>query len=191
MFSKILVAIDSSAASRRAFVGALKIAKGLNAELILVHALDVFDPASPEHPIIPTDSYSMALDSLIRETYEKQWAEFADHFEALLKQKQEEAEALALTAQYLQPYGRPGPAICKAAKTLKADLIVVGSHGYKGLQEMILGSVSNYIMHHAPCSVTVIHPRDIVDPLENSLRSSVIPAFYSTLKANDYEKIKM
>ena len=179
MFSKVLVAIDSSAASRRAFASALKLAKGLNAELALVHALDVFDPASPEHPTIPADSYSMALDSMVRETYEKQWAEFVEHFEALLKQKQEEAEALGLTARYSQPYGRPGPAICKAAKTLKADLIVVGSRGYKGLQEMFLGSVSNYIMHHAPCSVTVIHPRDTVDPLdsvEGSSRSAVTTA---------------
>ena len=176
MFSKILVAIDASAASRQAFASALELAQGLNAELILVHALDVFDPASPQHPTIPTDSYSMALDSMIRETYEKQWAEFVEHFEALLKQKQKEAEALGLIVQYSQPYGSPGPAICKAAETHKADLIVVGSRSYKGLQKMILGSVSNYIMHHAPCSVTVIHPRDTVDPLdsvEGSLRSAV------------------
>ena len=179
MFSKILVAIDSSAASRRAFASALELAKGLNAELILVHTLDMSDPASPEHPIIQTNSYSMVLDSLVRETYEKQWAEFVENFEALLKQKQEEAEALGLTAQYSQPYGRPGPAICKAAKTFNADLIVVGSRGYKGLREMILGSVSNYIMHHAPCSVTVIHPRDMVDSLdlaEGSPRSAVTTA---------------
>ncbi len=158
MINRILVAIDQSAASHRAFETALGMAKDLGAELILVHALDVFDIASPERPRVLVNSYSMHLDRLLRESYERQWAEFVDHYESLLRQKREEAWAADVVARYLQPYGRPGPAICQAAKETRADLIVVGSHGRKGFSEMILGSVSNYIMHHAPCSVMVIHP---------------------------------
>ena len=158
MIRKILVAIDNSAASKRAFDQSLEMAKALNAELILVHALDVFDPASPEYPTIAADSYSMNLDKAVRENYEKQWAEFVRHTEALIQQKQQQAEAIGLVAQYVQPYGRPGPAICKVAETAQANLIIIGSRGRTGFQEMLLGSVSNYIMHHAPCSVTVVHP---------------------------------
>lgn len=158
MISHILVAIDRSAASHRAFETALDMAKGLGSVLTLVHALDIFDPASPKRPQVLVNSYSMDLDRLLRESYEKQWAEFVDHYESLLKQKQEEARDVGVSARYLHPYGRPGPAICKVAKEMHADLIVVGSRGRKGLSEMILGSVSNYIMHHAPCSVMVIHP---------------------------------
>ncbi|MGF1516635.1 MAG: universal stress protein, partial [Nodosilinea sp.] len=50
----------------------------------------------------------------------------------------------------------PGRVICTLAKTWAADLIVVGSHRRKGLSELFLGSVSNYVMHHAPCSVLVV-----------------------------------
>lgn len=159
MLNKILVAIDESAASKKALESALELANALKAELILVHALDVFDPASPQHPVIPVDNYSMKLDKIVQENYEKQWAEFVQHAEALLKQQQQQAEALGIVATHVMPYGRPGPAICKVAETTQADLIVVGSRGRKGVKEMILGSVSNYIMHHAPCSVTVVHPQ--------------------------------
>jgi len=158
MLNHILVAIDKSASSQRAFDTALGMAKDLGAELTLVHALDVFDAASPKRPPLPASSYSIELDTLLRENYERQWAEFVNHYNSLLKQKQEKATAVGVPVSYLQPYGRPGPTICRAAKDSDADLIVVGSHGRKGLSEMILGSVSNYIMHHAPCSVMVIHP---------------------------------
>lgn len=163
MLNKILVAIDDSASSKRAFETAVELSKALDAELILVHALDVFDPASPQHPIIPVDHYSMQLDKIVQENYEKEWRAFAEHSEALIKQKQTQAEAAGIRASYNMPYGRPGPAICKAAKTAQADLIIVGSRGRSGLQELVLGSVSNYIMHHATCSVTVVHPASAVE----------------------------
>jgi nucleotide-binding universal stress UspA family protein len=164
MLSKILVAVDRSAASQRAFLSAVELAKALKANLTLVHALDVFDPASPEHPIIPVDSYSMTLDKIIQENYVRQWAEFVDQSEAFLKQKQTEAVEQGVVTDYFQPYGRPAPAICSVAATIQADLIVVGSRGRSGFRELILGSVSNYIMHHAPCSVTVIHPDSDCEP---------------------------
>ncbi|MGB3496482.1 MAG: universal stress protein [Elainellaceae cyanobacterium] len=158
MLKRILVTIDQSAASQQAFDMALELAKALSAELLLVHTLDVFDPAAPICPQIAADSYSLELSRLAREAYEQEWVEFAQHYEALLAQKQETAEAIGVRASGSQPYGRPGPAICQTAVDQHADLIVVGSHGRKGLREMLLGSVSNYIVHHAPCSVTVVHP---------------------------------
>ncbi|MBE7380104.1 MAG: universal stress protein [Leptolyngbya sp. SIO1E4] len=158
MLNHILVAVDKSATSHQAFATALGLAQALGAKLTLVHALDVFDPASPERPTVPGDSYSVELNNILRENYEHQWTEFVSQYDSLLQQKQKEAEAAGVVVSHLQPYGRPGPAICKAAKNNRADLIVVGSHGHSGLRELILGSVSNYIMHHAPCSVLVIHP---------------------------------
>ena len=50
--------------------------------------------------------------------------------------------------------GQPGPALVQAAAN--ADLLVVGSHGYNRLYEALLGSVSSYCVHHAPCPVVVI-----------------------------------
>ncbi len=164
MLSNILVAIDKSVASHQAFDTALELAKGLGAKLVLVHVLDVFDPISPQRPSIPANSYSMELDTLLRENYDRQWSEFVQHYDSLLKQRQQQAEAIDIECTYRQPYGRPGPALCRVARDCQADLIVVGSHARKGLSEMLLGSVSNYITHHAPCSVMVIHPESARTP---------------------------
>ena len=50
----------------------------------------------------------------------------------------------------------PGAAIVSAAKDWNADLIVVGSHGHGFLGRMVLGSVSDFVVHNAPCSVMVV-----------------------------------
>ncbi len=157
MFKKILVAIDESAASQRAFTSAIETASALKAELLLVHVLDVFSPSSPERPTISFDSYSIALEKAVQETYQQEWNQFASHCNALLKQRTEETEAAGVETSYEQPYGRPGPAICEVARTHKADLIVIGSRNHTTLRELVLGSVSNYVIHHAPCSVTIVH----------------------------------
>ncbi|MGF1459007.1 MAG: universal stress protein [Leptolyngbyaceae cyanobacterium] len=164
MLNHILVAIDKSAASHQAFDTAVELASALEARLTLVHVLDVFAPTSPQRPSASANSYSVELDTLLRENYERQWAEFVQHYDALLKQQQQQAEAKGVACDYLQPYGRPGPTLCRAAGDGQADLLVVGSHARKGLSAMLLGSVSNYITHHAPCSVMVIHPQSLRTP---------------------------
>lgn len=167
MLKKIVIAMDKSAASKSAFGMGVTLAAGLNAELILVHALDVFEPSSPEYPSIPSGPYSLELDKIVRQNYEREWNAFVEQYEEMLKQCQQVAQVQGVKAQYLQLYGRPGPALCRAAKMQKADLIVVGSRGRTGLSEMFLGSVSNYILHHAPCSVTVVHPPNYDDQAES------------------------
>lgn len=48
--------------------------------------------------------------------------------------------------------------VSNMAFTAAVRLIVVGSHQRRGMAEIMLGSTSNYVMHHAPCSVLVVHP---------------------------------
>jgi nucleotide-binding universal stress UspA family protein len=52
--------------------------------------------------------------------------------------------------------GDPGHSICESAHNWGADLIVLGRRGRTGFAEAFLGSVSNYVVHHASCSVFVI-----------------------------------
>jgi nucleotide-binding universal stress UspA family protein len=164
MLEHILVAIDKSVTSHQAFAMALDLAQALATKLTLVHVLDEFAPTSPQRPHTFAHSCSVELDTLVRENYEQQWAEFVQHYDALLKQQQQQAAAKGIICDYLQPYGRPGPAICRVARDCQADLILTGSHARRGLSEMLLGSVSNYITHHAPCSVMVMHPENSHTP---------------------------
>jgi nucleotide-binding universal stress UspA family protein len=51
--------------------------------------------------------------------------------------------------------GEPGPALCKVAQEVGAAAIVVGSRGRGGIKRAFLGSVSDYVVRNAPCSVVV------------------------------------
>ena len=53
-------------------------------------------------------------------------------------------------------YGSPESRIVETAESLPADLIVLGSHGYSRWERLLLGSVSNSVLQHAPCSVLVV-----------------------------------
>lgn len=76
--------------------------------------------------------------------------------------------ALAVTARALGPdpieqvvvEGDPGPALCDLAEEVGAALIVVGSHGKGFLAKALMGSVSSYVVRHAPCAVLVVRRTD-------------------------------
>lgn len=53
-------------------------------------------------------------------------------------------------------FGSPDSRIVEAAEAMQPDLIVVGSHGYSRWERLLLGSVSDSVIHHAPCSVLVV-----------------------------------
>ena len=53
-------------------------------------------------------------------------------------------------------FGSPESSIVELADEVKPELIVVGSHGYSGWERLLLGSVSDAVVHHAPCSVMVV-----------------------------------
>lgn len=54
----------------------------------------------------------------------------------------------------------PRDAIVDEATTWPADLIVIGSHGYTGIKRLLLGSVAQAVLSHAPCSVEIVRKRD-------------------------------
>ncbi len=55
--------------------------------------------------------------------------------------------------------GEPGTAIVEQAREWGADLIVIGSRGHTGLRRILTGSVSRYVVDHAPCPVEVVHDK--------------------------------
>lgn len=57
--------------------------------------------------------------------------------------------------------GSPESRIVETAEEINANLIIVGSHGYNRWERLLLGSVSDSVVHHAPCSVLVVRsPKD-------------------------------
>jgi nucleotide-binding universal stress UspA family protein len=63
-------------------------------------------------------------------------------------------QAPVITTEAL--FGSPDSRIVEAANEFKPDLVVVGSHGYSTWERLLLGSVSDSVLHHVPCSVLVV-----------------------------------
>lgn len=65
---------------------------------------------------------------------------------------------LGTTAKVLN--GDPRTELVEAARSERADLLVVGSHGRTGLAKLVMGSVASHVVAHAPCSVLVVKRPD-------------------------------
>lgn len=155
MFQKILVAIDRSSMSDQVFEEALSLAKATDAALMLLHVLAPLEEGYPM-PIYPgPDSIYPGNDEAIR-LYAQQWQDFEKTGLETLRKLNGRALEAGIMAEFTQSAGDPGRVICQLANSWGADLIVLGRRGHSGLSELILGSVSNYVLHHAPCSVLAL-----------------------------------
>lgn len=156
-FQKILVAIDNSPLCASAFEAALDLARSHQARVKLIHCITPDLIADPMMGSVTLDA-SVPSALLMNDLQTQQ---------VLLQQQTEEAQALL--TQYAQAatqqgvvieseclIGEAGHLLCEMARDWLADLVVVGRRGRTGLAEAFLGSVSNYVVHHAPCSVLVI-----------------------------------
>jgi nucleotide-binding universal stress UspA family protein len=118
-----------------------------------VHVISVvhlpFEPG-PEVWALP-ESYYFKLENVERERAESA----INRAIAQLRESDSERETpLTLTSEVV--VGRPAKTIIETAKRLGADLIALGSHGYRGFTRFLLGSVSYAVASHAPCSVEVV-----------------------------------
>lgn len=105
--------------------------------------------------VIPLDAfphseeYSRAMEKAARREAEK----YVSEAEGIVRENIKD-RVVDITTRVLT--GVPAQVITKAAKEWEADLIVVGSHGKGVWSRALLGSVSDAITHHAPCSVLVV-----------------------------------
>jgi nucleotide-binding universal stress UspA family protein len=158
MFNKILVALDNTAMSARILDEALVLAKQLQAHLMLLHVLSPLDPNhfGVQPGGIGIEGFYPILNEQAVNQYMKEWQTYEEQGIAQLQGYARSAAADGLTAEFTQNIGDPGHTICQVAATWGANLILMGRNRKSGLTEMFLGSTSNYVLHHAPCSVLAV-----------------------------------
>ncbi|WP_375514671.1 universal stress protein [uncultured Nostoc sp.] len=178
MFKKILVALDRSEIGQQVFEEALGLAKLTQASLMLLHVLSPEEEGSPYGPMLSNLDYYPGLSSQSFELYQNQWDTFKKEGIQMLQSFCAQANTAGVTTEFTQNIGNPGRIISDLARSYGADLIVMGRRGRSGLMEIFLGSVSNYVLHHAPCSVHVVHLS--LTPLTDE----VVKKTTSTFKAN-------
>jgi nucleotide-binding universal stress UspA family protein len=165
MIDKILVAADYPQANQLVFDSAVSLAKTTGADLMLLHVLAEDEPS---YPIISNYGYYPVLDNYDYELYQERFADYKRQGINFLQAKVKEATTAGINTEFRQLTGNPGRAICELASTWSADLILIGSRGLTGLKEMFLGSVSNYVTHHAPCSVLIVRT-----PLDSNFERAI------------------
>lgn len=155
MFSKILVAVDDSAMNRPVFQAALFLAQATRAELKLVY---VVDPDRGETQ--KSRLHASGLQLYPSNTDEINLSCYLGHLDlsehAPFKKFTAEAQAAGIQTNFVSCFGIAGSTICEVAYHWNADLIVIGRRGLSELTEQFLGSVSAYVVRHAPCAVHVV-----------------------------------
>ncbi|MGB3201268.1 MAG: universal stress protein [Nodosilinea sp.] len=157
MYRKILVALDNSPTSDALATQALELAQATGSELLLVHSLSSQDDQSPLPMPAKLDSIYWAPGTeLDVDAWRQEWARYATESLERLRHHAAIANTAGVPTEFRQLAGNPATTLCKAAQAWGADLIVVGNRGRRGLSELVLGSVSNHVMHRAPCAVLVM-----------------------------------
>ena len=138
MYQHILLAADGSDNSVRAANEAIKLAKCSPTSIIEVVVVTDFDKSKQD--IL----HAQSSESLLLERKRK-----ISNVEQLLKR-----ELVPYKVTFLK--GAPGPEIIRYANEQQADLLVIGSRGLNGLQEMVLGSVSHKVMKRVQCPALIV-----------------------------------
>ena len=162
---RILLAVDGSEFGDAAVdeVANRPWPRGSEARVISVVHLP-FEPG-PEVWRLP-DSYYFKLEKSGREMAES----VINRAVSRLRESDAERETpLTLTSEDI--VGRPAESIIETAKKWGADLVALGSHGRRGLNRLLLGSVSYAVASHAPCSVEIVR-KAMLREVENEYRQT-------------------
>jgi|RhiMethySRZTD1v2_1073278.scaffolds.fasta_scaffold00435_23 nucleotide-binding universal stress UspA family protein len=143
-FTRILCPIDFSELSLRSLDHAAALANWYDAQLTVLHVVPTFEPVQvrgdvgePAHVVNPV-SREQVLDELRRAV---------------------DRLTVSATPTLAAAAGDATTGITEQALSIGADLIVMGTHGRRGFKRLLLGSVTETVLHEAPCPVLTVPPR--------------------------------
>jgi nucleotide-binding universal stress UspA family protein len=136
---RILVALDSSSRAPKVLEAATRLAELTGAKLVLYRAITI-SPDLPREALVETDT---RLEDLLVANARTDLQQIAEHVRP------------ELLEQIVTAFATPWDGICRVARERDADLIVIGSHGYGGL-DRLLGTVAAKVVNHADRNVLVV-----------------------------------
>lgn len=146
MFKRILVATDGSALSQKAVAAAIALAADHDADLVALNVVPRYPQSYFE------GSVRFSAEEIGR--VEKQWADNAqamlEKVSALAKKSGVRARTITVNSDLV------GESILTAARKHKNDLIVMASHGRKGIKRILLGSETQHVLAHSTLPVLVL-----------------------------------
>lgn len=146
MYKRILVPTDGSPLSKKAVRSAVELAAALGAELVALNVVPRYPTAFFEGAI------SLAPEDVAR--VEKQWAErgqsMAGSVEAVARKAGVKARATTMSSDLV------AESVLAAARKHKCDLVVMASHGRKGVRRLLLGSETQHVLTRGDVPVLVL-----------------------------------
>jgi len=154
ILKKVLIALDYNPTAQKVAETGFSLAKSLNAEVTLLHVITdpVFYATSGFSPIMGYNGYVDVTPTVIDSVdgLKNASLQYLDKARQHLGDK---------TIQTLVKEGDFAETILKTAKELHADIIVLGSHSQKWLENIVMGSVSEKVLHHSSIPLFIIPTR--------------------------------
>jgi nucleotide-binding universal stress UspA family protein len=147
---KILLAVDGSLHSAAAAQELANRPWPPQSEIKVITAVDIPAPVGMEPWVVSPDNFETLEGSLLQRAQ-------ASLNRALLQMNAIADKTLKISSEIIQ--GSPAQVIVDEAESWGADLIVMGSRGLGMWDRLLLGSVSNAVVHHAKCSVEIVRTR--------------------------------
>ena len=146
MYKRILVATDGSTLSKKSVRTAIELATNVGAELIALYVV-------PRYPVAYFEGgLSISTQDVART--EKQWA---DKGQAVVDAVQQAAQAEGVKAKaVISRSDLVAESIIAAVKKHRCDLVVMASHGRKGIKRILLGSETQHVLTHSSVPVLVL-----------------------------------
>lgn len=152
MYANILLSTDGSDVARRGLEHGIALAKALNAKATVItvtEPLPIDYGGGHDSGWIPSKQEVDAFDAASRERAGK-----------VLDQAKAMAQQVGISAELLHvPNAHPATAIIETAKSRGCDLIVMASHGRRGLRKLFLGSQTSEVLVDGSVPVLVVHQR--------------------------------
>lgn len=174
LFKNIIIPVDFSDGTENAFNLALYIARGNDLKVHLLHVVSdpqVIDPLYTAEvlPQLDFEDIESELRKKIDDTYVKR-AESVKDIDVIIAK------------------GHPASEIASQAEELKADLIVMGTHGRSGLSHMLIGSVAERVIRTSPVPVLTVHLNHKIDLQRYSIKKILVPVDFSELSEMAFDR---
>jgi nucleotide-binding universal stress UspA family protein len=144
MYRRILVPLDQSTTSQRGLQEAIQLAKAFDASLVLLHVVEYF-------PMMADMTGTVVLEQVA--------TQMRTAGQQLLQRAHEAARSAGVASEtHLEDVAaaRVCDVVVQHAQDHRCDLIVMGTHGRRGVEHALLGSDAERVLRQAPCAVLVV-----------------------------------